>query len=110
MAKQSKVRVNAVRKEVVKEDKKKMTIECSADEHAYIKMLAVKARMNLSEFILSYIRPDFPRIPNDETVAGLEESIHDEKNGNFKRFTNRDEFWKALDVDRNAWNRSDKKI
>jgi uncharacterized protein (DUF1778 family) len=103
MAKQSNLRVNAMRKEVVKDQhKKKMTIECSADEHAYIKLLAVNARMNLSEFILSYIRPDFPKILNDETIAGLEESINDEKKGSCKGFTDRDEFWKALGIDRNA--------
>ena len=40
--------------------KAKVTFECTADERAYIKILAAKAHMNLSEFILSYLRKDFP--------------------------------------------------
>lgn len=53
----------------------KVTIDCSVDERAYIKMLAAKAHMNLSEFILSYLRKDFPgfQTPNKETVESMKE-------------------------------------
>lgn len=44
------------------------------DERAYIKMLAAKAHMNLSEFILSYLRKDFPEnTPNKETLEAMNE-------------------------------------
>lgn len=101
MAKQSKVRVNPVRKEVVKDqgkDKKntKVTFECSFDDRIYIKMLAAKEEMTISEFILSYLRPVFPRIPNAETIAALEESEQDRKDGKLKGYDNFDDMWNDL--------------
>ncbi len=45
-------------------NKVKVTIECTADERAYIKMLAAKAHLNLSDLVLSYLRTDFPKKPN----------------------------------------------
>lgn len=57
-------------------DKAKVTIDCTIDERAYIKMLAARAHMNLSEFILSYLRKDFPKqakIPNKETLEAIRE-------------------------------------
>lgn len=52
----------------------KVTFECTQDERAYIKMLAAKAHMNLSEFILSYLRKDFPeKTPNKETLEAMKE-------------------------------------
>ena len=53
-------------------DKAKVTIDCTVDERAYIKMLAAKAHMNLSQFILSYLRKDFPQDkPNNETMQAM---------------------------------------
>lgn len=55
-------------------DRAKVTIDCTVDERAYIKMLAAKAHMNLSEFILSYLRKDFPeKTPNKETLEAMKE-------------------------------------
>ncbi len=56
-------------------DKVKVTIECTKDERVYIKMLAAKAHVNLSELILSYLRIDFPRKPNKETLEAHQEAI-----------------------------------
>lgn len=61
-------------------DKAKVTIDCTVDERAYIKMLAAKAHMNLSEFILSYLRKDFPenrRKPNKKTLEAIREVNED---------------------------------
>lgn len=55
--------------------KVKITIECTLDERTYIKMLAARAHLGLSEFILSYVRSDFPRErkPNKETMEAIQE-------------------------------------
>jgi hypothetical protein len=55
-------------------DRAKITIDCTHDERLYIKMLAGRAHMNLSEFILSYLRKDFPeKTPNKKTREAMRE-------------------------------------
>jgi len=56
-------------------EKVKITIECTLDERAYIKMLAAKNHVGLSEFLLSYVRPDFPPTskPNKKTMDAIKE-------------------------------------
>lgn len=56
-------------------EKVKITIECTLNKRTYIKMLAAKAHLGLSEFLLSYVRPDFPqeRKPNKETIDSIQE-------------------------------------
>ena len=56
-------------------DKVKVTIECTANERAYIKMLAAKAHLNLSDLILSYLRTDFPKKLNKKTIKAHEEAL-----------------------------------
>ncbi len=73
-------------------EKVKMTIECTPDERAYIKMLAAKAHMNLSELILSYLRSDFPHKPNKDTLAAMKEL--DEGGGH--SFDSIDDFWEQM--------------
>ena len=73
--------------------KVKVTFDCTEDERAYIKMLAAKAHMNLSEFLLSYLRPIFPkRKPNKETLAAHKEIME----GGGTVYENLDEFWKDM--------------
>lgn len=79
-------------------NKVKLTFECTADERAYIKILAAKEHLNLSDLILSYLRKDFPRQPNKETIEALEES----RKGKLKSYKNLDEFWEAMGIDPNA--------
>ncbi len=79
-------------------DKVKMTFECTPDERAYIKMLAAKARMNLSDFLLSYLRNDFPKKPNKKTLSSMKEL--DEGGG--IRCTSIDDFWEQMGIDPNA--------
>jgi hypothetical protein len=76
------------------QEKVKVTIECTPDERAYIKMLAAKAHLNLSELVLSYLRTDFPRRPNKETLASMNEL--DEGKGIV--YESIDDFWAAMGV------------
>ena len=82
-------------------DKAKVTIDCTVDERAYIKMLAARAHMNLSEFILSYLRKDFPQDrPNKETM----QAIQDTKEGKTTRCESLADFWDKMGVKPSAYN------
>lgn len=80
-------------------DKVKVTIECTADERAYIKMLAAKAHLNLSEFVLSYLRADFPRKPNKETLQAHEEAL----SGGGVDCDSLEDFWEQMGVKPSAF-------
>lgn len=79
-------------------EKVKVTFECSIDERTYIKMLAAKKHMTISEYILSYIRQAMPRTPNAETVEALNES----REGNLQSYKTLEDFWEAMGIDPNA--------
>lgn len=81
-------------------DKVKMTIECTPDERAYIKMLAAKAHLTLSDLILSYLRTDFPRKPNKETLKAHEEAL----SGGGVDCEDLQDFWEQMGVKPNAVN------
>lgn len=81
------------------DDKVKITLECSADERTYIKILAAKARMTISEFVLSYIRPDLPCEPNEETKKAMLDSRNKRNLGHAKTVT---EFWEEMGLNPNA--------
>jgi hypothetical protein len=68
----------------------KITIDVSEDERTYIKMLATKKKMTISEFIMSYVRPN---IPHDEPNA---------EKKNLTRCNSIEEFWKVVGIDPNA--------
>lgn len=80
--------------------KAKVTIDCTIDERAYIKMLAAKAHMNLSEFILSYLRKDFPKEkkPNKQTM----ESIQELREGRGIKCESIDDFWEKMGMNPHA--------
>lgn len=80
-------------------EKVKVTFECSADERAYIKMLAAKARMTISDWLLSYIRVDFPCEPNAETKKALSDSKNKKNLGKAKSMK---EFWEQMGMNPNA--------
>lgn len=83
-----------------RQDKVKMTFECTPDERAYIKMLAAKARMNLSEFLLSYVRTDFPhRKPNKKTLAAHKDALE----GKGTASESMEDFWKQMGVTPSAY-------
>lgn len=82
--------------------KVRLTVECSLDERMYIKMLAAKKHMTISEFLLSSARESMPdtheHTPNAETIKALKES----RKGNLKGYKTVDDFWKAMGIDPNA--------
>ena len=80
--------------------KVKVTIECTADERAYIKMLAAKAHLNLSELVLSYLRTDFPKKPNKDTLQAHEEAL----NGGGVDCESLEDFWEQMGVKPSAFN------
>jgi hypothetical protein len=78
----------------------KVTIDVSEDERTYIKMLAAKKKMTISEFIMSYVRPN---IPHDEPNAETQKAMRDvDERKNLTRCHSVKEFWEAVGIDPNA--------
>ena len=78
-------------------DRTKVTFDCSVEEKTYIKMLAAKANMTLGEFVLSYLRTDFPskkKKPNKTTLAAHKDALK----GKGTRYENMDDFWEDMGV------------
>lgn len=80
-------------------EKVKVTFECSADERAYIKMLAAKAHMTISEFLLSYLRSDLPCKPNKETQKAMLDSRNKKNLEHAKTIR---EFWEQMGINPDA--------
>ena len=76
----------------------KISVDVSQEEKTYIKMLAAKAHMTLGEFMLSYLRADFPREkkrkPNKETLKAMKET----REGKGTVYESMDDFWKEMGV------------
>lgn len=78
----------------------KITIDVSDDERAYIKMLATKKRMTISEFIMSFVRPHIPHEePNEETQNSMNDV---RKRKNLTHCNSIEGFWKSIGIDPNA--------
>ena len=78
----------------------KVTIDVSEDERTYIKMLAAKKKMTISEFIMSYVRPNIPHNePNTETQKAMNDV---DKRKNLTQCNSIEEFWQAVGIDPNA--------
>ena len=66
----------------------------------YIKMLATKKKMTISEFIMSYVRPN---IPHDEPNAETQKAMRDvDERKNLTSCNSIEEFWKVVGIDPNA--------
>jgi hypothetical protein len=78
----------------------KVTIDVSEDDRTYIKMLATKKKMTISEFIMSYVRLN---IPHEEPNAETRKAMSDvDKRNNLTRCHSIEEFWKVIGIDPNA--------
>ena len=78
----------------------KVTIDVSDDERTYIKMIAAKKKMTISEFIMSFARPNLPQSePNAETKKAMKD-IEEKKN--LQRYKTVDDFWTDMGIDQNA--------
>ena len=82
--------------------KVRLTVECSIDERTYIKMLAAKKHMTISEMLLLPVRATIPskknRKPNAKTIESLKES----REKKLESYASLDEFWKDMGIDPNA--------
>lgn len=85
-----------------RDQKVRLTVECSFEERTYIKMLAAKKHVTISELLLTPLRnalsPKETREPNTETIEALKES-REEKLISYETI---DDFWKAMGIDPNA--------
>ena len=90
------------------QEKVRITIECSIDERTYIKMLAAKRHITISEYLLSFARQEMPKCgghhcrlnhsPNEETRKALKES----REGEGELFESLDDFWNAMGISTDA--------
>ena len=90
------------------DEKVRLTVECSSDERMYIKMLAAKKHMTISELLLSPIKKLIPftqrpykrrgHKPNAETCEALKES----RESKLESYETLDDFWKAMEIDPDA--------
>ena len=83
-------------------DKVRLTVECSFDERTYIKMLAAKKNMTISEFLLTSVREVIPSSPTNKPNAETIEALEESRKGKLKSYKTLDEFWKAMGIDPNA--------
>lgn len=81
-------------------NKVRLTVECSLGERTFIKMLAAKKNITISELLLSSVREIIPSSyePNAETIEALKES----RESKLKSYKTLDDFWKAMGIDPNA--------
>jgi len=78
----------------------KVSIDVSEDERTYIKMIAAKKKMTISEFIMSFVRPNLPHPdPNVETKKAMKDI---EQGKDLQRYKNVDDFWADMGLDPNA--------
>ncbi|WP_044882298.1 hypothetical protein [Neochlamydia sp. EPS4] len=78
----------------------KVTIDVSEDERTYIKMLAAKKRMTISDFIMSFVRPN---IPHDQPNAETQRAMRDvDERKNLTHCKTIEEFWAVVGIDPNA--------
>lgn len=78
----------------------KISVDVSEEERIYIKMIAAKKKMTISEFIMSFVRPNIPNpVPNAKTKKAMRDI---EENKNLTRYKNIDDFWADMGLDPNA--------
>ena len=79
----------------------KISVDVSEEERIYIKMIAAKKNMTISEFIMSFVRPNIPRSKtNSKPNAETKKAIKDIKeNKNLTRYKTVDDFWADMGLD-----------
>lgn len=82
-------------------EKVRVVIECSVEERAYIKMLAARKQMTISEYFLSKAKEELApkaKKPNKTTLAAMEEV----DKGGGHTFESLDDFWEQMGINPNA--------
>lgn len=89
-----------------KNSKVRLSVDCTEEERMYIKMLAAKNHMTISDYLLSFARREMPKKcvkthePNETTKKALKES-KEESGEIFESLT---DFWDAMGIEPNAKN------
>lgn len=86
-----------------KNQKVRLSVDCTAEERMYIKMLAARKQMTISEYLLSLASKEMPKCahshkPNETTKKALTKSKEEEG----ETFETLDDFWEAMGMKPNA--------
>jgi hypothetical protein len=82
-------------------EKVRVVIDCTSEERAYIKMLAARKHMTISEYFLSFAKEELagrPKIPNKTTLDAHQEALE----GGGTSYESMDDFWSDMGIDRRA--------
>ncbi len=98
-----------MRQDKHEEKKVRLSVDCTEQERMYIKMIATKNHMTISEYLLSFARKEMPKCgghhckkihePNKETAKVLMETDRGE---NLTEYETMDEFWDSLGFSQHA--------
>jgi hypothetical protein len=83
-------------------NKVRLSVDCTEEQRMYIKMLAAKNHMTISEYFLSLASKEMPKCtrshePNEETIHALKES-----RGEGETYESLSDFWDAMGINPNA--------
>lgn len=89
--------------------KVRLSVDCTEQERMYIKMLATKKHLTISEYLLSFARHEMPKCEayhckrnhelNEETAQTLRET---DEGKNLIEHATLDDFWDALGFNKHA--------
>ena len=83
-------------------NKVRLTVECSFDERTYIKMLAAKKNMTISEVLLASVRTSISPKPTCKPNSKTEKALKESREKKLKTYKTLDEFWAAMGIDPDA--------
>jgi|SRR5277367_4366057 len=91
------------------EKKVRLSVDCTEQERMYIKMIATKNHMTISEYLLSFARKEMPKResnhcnrshePNEETAKVLKDT---DAGIGLESHESLEDFWKAMGMKPNA--------
>ena len=89
----------------------RISVDCTHEEKRYIKMLAAKEGVSISEYLLTFARSQMPKLnkcnhpgcdgkhePNEESKKALKKS----REGKGIVFSSLDEFWETMGINPSA--------
>ena len=98
-----------MKQEQSQERKVRLSVDCTEQERMYIKMIATKNHMTISEYLLSFARKEMPKCggrhckrshePNEETSKVLRETDQEK---NLIEHDKIEKFWDALGFSQDA--------
>jgi hypothetical protein len=104
--KTAQVKRRAYKMSVSTPDKTRLIVSCTEEEKQYVRLLAAKHNMTMSEYLLSFARKEMPKslkkhcslshAPNKETAKVLRDT---DQGKNLIEHESLEEFWEALGFD-----------